>query len=128
MAWTGWLTAEEAVVAPYWPTCDLEAEELTALLASAQVVCEDYAPGVAYAGGVKGATIDEVDDDDIPTEATVPENWRLAQSMQARALWRSSAAGSGDQIGGDGLTVTVFPMDWTVKALLRPPHGRPVIA
>jgi len=50
----------------------------------------------------------------------VPERFVLAQLMQARALYRSGIAGSDDAIGPDGLSVTVFPMDWTVKNLLRP--------
>jgi hypothetical protein len=40
--------------------------------------------------------------------------------MQARAVYNSVKAGSGDQVGPDGLTVTVYPMDWNVKNLLRP--------
>lgn len=47
--------------------------------------------------------------------------------MQARALYRAGVAGSGENIGEDGFTVTVHPMDWTVKALLRPPSGIPVV-
>lgn len=54
--------------------------------------------------------------------APVPDRLVLAQVMQARALYRSALAGSGDGIGADGLSVTVFPMDWTVKNLLRPRH------
>jgi len=71
------------------------------LLAAARTQCEAFAPA-----------LEEGED--------VPENYRLAQALQARALYRSGIAGSGDQIGPDGLTVTVFPMDWTVKRLLRP--------
>lgn len=61
----------------------------------------------------------------IPAEdEPVPNRLALAQKLQARALLRSSSAGSGDQTGIDGLSVTVFPMDWTVKNLLRPRRGR----
>ena len=61
----------------------------------------------------------------IPAEdEPVPARLALAQKLQARALLRSSSAGSGDQMGMDGLSVTVFPMDWTVKNLLRPKRGR----
>lgn len=127
MAWSGWLTAAEAIEAPYWPTCDLEPLELAALLTSARDQCEAYAPAVAYAADVSGADVHSSDLDDVPINATVPESWRLAQALHARALYRSGIAGSGDQIGGDGLTVTVFPMDWTVKNLLRPRAGRPVV-
>ncbi|KLN34574.1 hypothetical protein FB00_11240 [Cellulosimicrobium funkei] len=59
----------------------------------------------------------------IPADYEGPEleeRHLMAQVMQARALWRSGKAGDADQVGPDGFTVTVFPMDWTVKDLLRP--------
>jgi len=120
------LTPEETIEGPYWPQCDLEIHELAMLLTSARIQCEEYAPDVAYVAGVRGATV-VLDEADVMTTAVVPESWRQAQALQARALWRSGAAGSGDQIGGDGLAVTVFPLDWTVKRLLRPQRGLPVL-
>lgn len=110
MAWTGWLTYA-AAAEPYWPgVVDVDDEDqVGALLASARVQCEAFAPGAP-------------EGDDVE----VSESWRLAQGLQARALWRSGVAGSGDRIGGDELAVTVFPMDWTVKALLRPAR-KPVV-
>lgn len=106
-----WLTAEECRAEPYWPECDLDPGDsetaLTTLLTSARTQCEAFAPALA-------------------DDADVPETYRLAQAMQARALWRSGAAGASDHLGGDGLGITVFPMDWTVKALLRP-RSRPVV-
>ena len=125
MAWSGWLTADEVVEAPYWPMCDLDELALAALLISAQQECEAFVPAVAHAASVGGAVVVESDDDGVPTDALVPESWRQAQALQVRALHRSAISGAGDQIGGDGLTVTVFPMDWTVKALLRPRSGVP---
>jgi hypothetical protein len=96
-----WITPQEARTEPYWPMCDVEGDdELETLLTSAQEQCELYAPALP--------------------DGSVPYRFRLAVVMQARALYRASIAGSGDQIGADGLTVTVFPMDWTVKNLLRP--------
>ena len=50
----------------------------------------------------------------------VKDSWRLAQALQARALMRAADTDSGDGIGPEGMTVTVFPMDWTVKRLLVP--------
>lgn len=93
----------------YWPLAQDEAEfyPLDRLLAAARVQCEAFAPTVP--------------------EGEVPENYRVAQAMQTRALFRSQRAGGGDQFGADGMTVTVFPMDWTVKALLRPKKGAPKV-
>ena len=76
-----WLTAAEAREEPYWPKCDVfEDDALTLLLTSAREQCEDWAPVLS--------------DPDDP-----PERYRLAQAMQARALWRaqrSNASASGE--------------------------------
>lgn len=110
-----WLTAEEARTEPYWPgpngdplpPPEGEPDPLTALLTSAREQCQEYAPVLAEG-------------------ADVPERYRLAQSLQARSLYRAGLT-SGDSIGADGLTIPTFPMDWHVKALLRPRSGRPVV-
>lgn len=60
----------------------------------------------------------------LPDDAPVPENWVAAQVLQCRALARAGIVGSGDQSGGYGEAVAVFPLDWTVKQLLRPRKGR----
>jgi hypothetical protein len=59
-----------------------------------------------------------------PADAEKAASYRTAQIMQARARQRSFVAGSGDQLGTD-FPVTVFPMDWSVKSLLRPRPGIP---
>ena len=108
MAASGWVTVGDVEI--YWPHAhdEVEVTALTSLLAAAQEQCEAFAPT-------------------LPEGTAIPEGWRVAHAMQARALWRSSVAGSGNQIGADGMTITVFPMDWTVKALLRPKRGVPVL-
>ena len=102
----GWLDAGNITEARgYWPGVDeVDLDELALLLASAQVQCAAFAP-------------------DLGDDVTVPANYRHAQVLQARALYRAGMAGSNDQIGLDGQSVTVFPMDWTVKSLLRPKRG-----
>jgi hypothetical protein len=57
----------------------------------------------------------------------VPVHYRQAQLMQARAIWQSTKANTQDQLGTDGFVVTVFPMDRTVKNILRPHRGVPVL-
>ena len=115
---TGWLTSSQvSQVARYWPgAADLDLDELGALLASAATQCDAYAPQVTIATTVDGVT--------TTVEGAAPGNYLHGQVLQARALYRSTMAGSGDQIGVDGQAVQVFPMDWTVKLLLRP-KGRP---
>lgn len=110
---TGWLTYTEgedvAELRAYWSNVDeVDPADIAVHLAAAREQCEAFAPQLGDGG-------------------EVPEAWRLAQGMQARALYRSGVVGSGDSYGAEGFTVTVFPMDWTVKNLLRPKRGVPVV-
>ena len=105
---TAWLAPDDARLPIWWPASkDMLEDELVAVLASARVECEEFAPTLAA---------------DIET---APVNYLHAQALQARALARAGfdraeQAPYGDPVG------TVWPMDWTVKALLRP-AGRPRI-
>ena len=109
-----WLTVEDPRLADLWPAgLDLDTPALAALLASAADQCAAFAPAPAL---------------DATGLAIIPDRWAVAQAMQARALAQAGYATQGDQLGGYGERVTVWPMDWTVKALLRPKRGRPVIA
>lgn len=102
----GWVqTSSDPRLAVLWPGgADMIFADFP--LHVARIQCEEFAPALAEG-------------------APVPENYVAAQIMQARALVRSGHVGAGDQAGGYGETVTVFPMDWTVKALLRPRRGKP---
>jgi hypothetical protein len=102
--YSGWASREDAE--RWWPDAeDMDADQLFSVLQAAYEQCSAYAPPLADG-------------------AAVPEGYLLAQVMQARAIARAGIAGRDDQVGPDGYTVTVFPMDWTVKHLLRPPRGR----
>lgn len=92
----GWHSLDSA--RDEWRDAPLDDPALFAVLDSARDQCGAFAPLV-----------------DV-----VPARYRQAQLMQARALWNSGAVAQNDQLGGGDLTVTVFPMDWTVKNLLRP--------
>lgn len=96
----GWVDTEDVI--DEWADAP-DGELLASYLDAAYEQCVEYLPP----------------ETDLDPE-TVPARWPKAQLMQARALYRAVAAGSGDQIGADGMTVTVFPMDWTVRNLLRP--------
>ncbi len=62
----------------------------------------------------------------LAADVPVPDHYVAGQVMQCRALVRAGIVGDGDRIGIDGAdTVAVFPMDWTVKNLLRPKRGKP---
>lgn len=59
--------------------------------------------------------------------AEVPVRFKRAQLMQARNIWNASKKDEQDQMGGEGFTVTVWPMDWSVKNLIRPKRGLPEV-
>lgn len=56
-----------------------------------------------------------------------PLNYRHAQLLQARNLFNAGRVdpSTGDA-GGEGFSLTPFPLDWNVKQLLRPKNPRPV--
>ena len=98
-----WLTAATDPRLPdLWDgAADLTTAGLELILAAAREQCEAYGPAQA--------------DPDV-----IPSGWVIAQVLQARSLVRAGFVGSNDQAGGYGDTVTVYPMDWQVKNLLRP--------
>lgn len=101
----GWVTLTQA--SELWPDADVLSDDVLAVwLLSAYEECHAFAPALADG-------------------APVPESWRVAQVMQARAAYRALKAGGGDQVGPDGFAVTVYPLDWQVRQKLRPKTGRP---
>ncbi len=104
----GWVGLDRA--RDLWPDADtLDDDVLTTYLLAAHKACAEFAPA-------------------LEDDANVPEAWAVAQVMQARAVYRSRKAGGRDQLGPDGFAVTVFPLDWNVRQLLRPKKGRPSFA
>ncbi|MDJ0336435.1 hypothetical protein QMG83_14505 [Salinibacterium sp. G-O1] len=89
-----------------WPDAPEDYQTCGRLLEAAYIQCSEFAPAF---------------------EGALPETYRLALIMQTRALWQSTVSDTQDGMGEGGFHVTVFPMDWTVKALLRPKRGVPVV-
>src|SRR5262245_44770416 len=107
---SAWATPDEArAIWPDAPTGGPEEDALLdRLLDSAQEVCEAYAPALADG-------------------APVPNRYREAVCQQARAIWTNMER-DGDVLGfGDDYAVRVRPLEPSVKLLLRPQTGRPVI-
>lgn len=102
----GWVTLGEARA--QWADAPVDDEYLADLLDSAFDQCEAYAPALAE-------------------DEAAPVRYRVAQVMQARAIYRAMKTGDNDSLGADGFTVTVFPMDWNIKNLLRPRRGVPIV-
>lgn len=107
----GWITdPADPRLAVLWPGSEDYLDEsggstLGFPLYNAQIQCTEFAPAL--------------------TEGQpVPENYVAAQVLQARALVRAGIVGDGDRGGIPGEGVVVFPMDWTVKNLLRPARAR----
>ncbi len=107
MTWI--LNGDDERLPELWPGgVDLTPTALELVLVAAREQCEAYAPVLA--------------DPDDP-----PARYILAQALQAKALSTAGFVGEGDQMGGYGEGVTVYPMDWQVKNLLRPKQGRPFV-
>lgn len=102
---TTWLTPD--MIPSRWPDAPT-GDELEDLIITAQQQCEIFAPA-------------------LPDGAPVPARYRMAQLMQARAINTAKQTGAGDTLGPEGQTVRVYPMDWQVKALLRPTTAVPAI-
>lgn len=55
----------------------------------------------------------------------IPDRYRLAQLVQVRNLWSAVDVKPSGDLGGETFTYQPRPLDWHVKALLRPATGRP---
>lgn len=110
MPTVGWVDTDELASGDEWRDAPSDPDVLARYLNAAHGQCLDFLP---HRRDDEGELVAVVPD-------PVPSRLVLAQIMQARALFNASIAGSGDRMGIDGQGVTVFPMDWTVKNLLRP--------
>lgn len=95
----GWLSLEQARA--QWADAPLEDLFLFQLLDTAKAQCIEYAPA-------------------LPLGAVVPARYVQAQLTQARALYQSTIANQNDNVGIEGFAVRVFPLDFTIRAMLRP--------
>lgn len=95
----GWLTLETARA--QWADAPLDDVFLFQILDTAREQCLAYAPA-------------------LPLGAPIPQRYIQAELMQARAIYQSVIANQQDNVGVDGFQVRVFPLDFTIRALLRP--------
>lgn len=60
--------------------------------------------------------------DDIPPVQVIPDGHRWAHLAHARNIWNSQKVNPSGAFGDDtqGFALTPFPMDWSVRARLRP--------
>lgn len=94
-----WLTPADAdLLADLWPDSTLlDPGVLAAVLLAAAGQCAAFAPAGDITAG-----------------------HRMAQALQARAITLAGAVAT-DGTTGQPYPVVTYPMDWAVKALLRPP-------
>jgi hypothetical protein len=124
--WTGWLTDQEIV--DNWPDAPESDFMLSLLNESAIAACTAFAPEID--------TYVQTPDDGLspgehllipPAPTTVPANFKHAQLIQVRNLWNASRVDPNGSTGQGDFAVTPFPLDWQVKALLRPNNPRWVV-
>lgn len=88
-----------------WRDAPDDDELLTLYLRTAEEQCEAYAP--AYVS---------------------EERMLLAVLTQVRNLWNANKVDAQGGYGDEGFRFTPFPMDWSIKNILRPKTAVPVIA
>lgn len=59
--------------------------------------------------------------------APVPLRYRQGQRVQARNTWNATKVSPDGGIGEGDFIIRPFPLDWHVKAILRPKRGVPVV-
>ena len=102
----GWLTL--AAARDSWRDAPDDDVVLWRLLAMAREQVEAYAPAIQW--------------------STPPPNYVTAQHTQARNIWNAVKTDPANQgIGDEAFTIRPFPMDWTVKQMIRPARAVPVV-
>lgn len=100
MALIGWVDYDPAK--ELWPDAITAGEDkVRDLLQNAYETCSTYAPA-------------------LPAGAAVPQRYKDAQVLQARAIWQMQRQGPGDQFGADGISIAVYPLDARIRQMLRP--------
>ncbi|WP_457100317.1 head-tail connector protein [Microbacterium sp. P5_E9] len=108
----GWLTLDEA--RDWWREAPDDDELLQLYLNNAANQVLAYGPQSTA--------------DAIAAGGEVPDNYRLAQLSQTRNVWNAVKSDpSTGGIGDEGFVFRPFPMDWTVKAIIRPQRAKPVV-
>jgi hypothetical protein len=109
----GWVDVDALVASASW-AANAEPDDLADALHAAYEECVLYGP---LDNDRRRWT---EPDPSEPVPPAVPARFVRAQALQARAHLRAATTGTENTQGFDGVTVTVFPMDWKVKNLLRP--------
>lgn len=104
----GWVDVDALIASTSW-AAHADPDDLAEALEAAHEECVLYGP-LDNAGRRWTAE----------STAPIPARLPRAQALQARARIRAAVTSASDAQGFDGVQITVFPMDWQVKQLLRP--------
>ena len=55
----------------------------------------------------------------------IPTRYAYGQLRQTQNLWNAGRVDGDGQVGDGGFVFRPHPLDWHVKQILRPRHGRP---
>ena len=104
----GWHTLDS--IRAEWPDAEFIADPLLwKVLEVSKLECLAYAPALVV-------------------DAPIPLNYLDAQGVQARNRWNARKVAPDGTTGEGDFVIRPFPLDWHVKAILRPKQGLPVIA
>ncbi|WP_336625582.1 MULTISPECIES: hypothetical protein [unclassified Microbacterium] len=95
------------LLAVVWPSMP-DDPTLTVYLTAAKAACIAFAPA-------------------LPEGGAVPDEYRLAQAMQAANIYNAALAAPGGDLDGGSFGLVAHPLDWQIKQLLRPQSGVGVI-
>jgi hypothetical protein len=109
----GWLTLDEAH--DWWREAPDDDELLQLYLDAAATQVVEYGPK-------------RIADLIVADPDAVPNNYRLAQLAQTKNVWNAVKMDPSGAIGDEGFQFRPFPMDSSVKNLIRPAHAKPVVA
>lgn len=116
-----------------WPDAPIANAELCEFIVNtARLQVLDYAPDPAEVGGELEAVLIRFDLSDLipdvlavvglaPTDP--PFNYVLAQLQQARNLWNAGRVTGEGEVGADGFVFRPYPLDKTIKQIIRPISG-----
>jgi hypothetical protein len=101
----GWVDPD--TVEAHWPDSVLvDPDGMVSLLKVAHETCAAYAPAVPLL--------------EDGTAGPIPERYKVAQILQARAVWAMQRQSPGETFDGAGFSVAVYPLDARIRAMLRP--------
>lgn len=112
-----WLTDDE--IADLWEDDAPDEPMLSMVCAAARSDCRRYAERPI-------SSLDS-DADDDGEQADLIQSFHTAQFMQTRNTWNASRVDPDGSTGEGDFVVRPFPLDWQVKAKLRPRGGIPAI-